>query len=122
MTPAAAKSKGRRLQQWVRDMLLKAFPALAADDVKSTSMGAGGEDVQLSPAARKLFPYSVECKSRKNLKTIYDMLEQAKKHGKGFPLVVLKADRQAPIVLVDAEHFIELTRALAMTERTVVYA
>ena len=62
--PSSSKAKGRRLQQAVRDGILEAFPALEPDDVKSTSMGAGGEDVQLSPAARKLFPYQIECKPK----------------------------------------------------------
>ena len=59
MKPQSAKAKGRNLQKWVRDLLLENFPTLEADDVRSTSMGAGGEDVQLSPAARKLFKFSV---------------------------------------------------------------
>lgn len=66
MKPASAKAKGRKLQQDIRDLLLKYSPSLEPDDVKSTSMGAGGEDVQLSPAARKQYPVSIECKSRAN--------------------------------------------------------
>ena len=62
MKAQSAKAKGRKLQQVVRDGVLKRFPSLEPDDVRSTSMGAGGEDVQLSPVARRLFPYQVECK------------------------------------------------------------
>jgi len=62
-TIQSRKSKGRRLQQFVRDMILENFDHLEPDDVRSTSMGAGGEDVLLSPAARKVFPFSVECKN-----------------------------------------------------------
>jgi len=64
MTPQSAKQKGRLLQQWVRDKLLEYAPELEPDDIKSTSMGAGGEDVQLSPAARKMYPYQIECLER----------------------------------------------------------
>lgn len=53
---SSAKAKGRRHQQWVRDKIYETFPVLEDGDVRSTSMGAGGEDLQLSPAARRLFP------------------------------------------------------------------
>ena len=44
-------------------MLLALAPSLEPDDIKSTSMGAGGEDVQLSPAARAVYPIQIECKN-----------------------------------------------------------
>ena len=57
MKTASAKAKGRNLQKWVASKLLDAAKALEPDDIKSTSMGAGGEDVMLSPAARKIYPW-----------------------------------------------------------------
>lgn len=79
------------------------------DDVRSTSMGAGGEDIQLSPAARKLFPFSVECKAFKSF-AIYKVMEQAEANcPEGIqPLAVIKADRQKPLAVVDAEYFFTL--------------
>jgi hypothetical protein len=107
MKPSSAKQKGRSYQQWVRDKILEHFPALEPDDVKSTSMGAGGEDVQLSPAARKLFPYTIECKSYEKI-AVYKWYEQAKTH-KGYePLVFMKGNRKQPLVLMNAEYFIKL--------------
>ncbi len=101
----SAKAKGRNLQKWTRDLILGLFPSLEPDDVKSTGMGQSGEDIQLSPAARKKIPYSIEAKSR-NKMVVYSMYEQAEANsGKHQPLVVLKADRKKPLVLVDAEHF-----------------
>lgn len=64
MKPSSAKAKGRKLQQQVRDLILETFSDLEPDDVRSTSMGAGGEDVLLSPLARRKFPFSVECKNQ----------------------------------------------------------
>jgi len=105
MKTQSKKAKGRNLQKYVRDLILKTFPKLEPDDVKSTSMGAGGEDVQLSPAARKLFPYSVECKSLKAI-AVYKYYEQAQANaGKYEPLVVIKANHKKPLVLLDAEYF-----------------
>ena len=45
-----------------RDIILSTFTDLAPDDVRSTSMGSSGVDIQLSPAAAAVFPYSVECR------------------------------------------------------------
>lgn len=108
MTPASAKQKGRKLQQFARDAILATFPELEPDDVRSTSMGAGGEDLQLSPAARARFPYTVECKARAGLGTLYGWFGQAKGHGKGTPLLILKGDRQEPLAVISLAHFLEL--------------
>ena len=55
MKTRSAKQKGRRLQQNVRDLLLEALSEyLEEDDIRSTSMGAPGEDLLLSPLARKI--------------------------------------------------------------------
>lgn len=83
---------------------------LEPDDVKSTSMGASGEDVQLSPKARATIPISVECKARKSFKTFYDYYDQAKGQGKGEPVVVIKQDRAIPLALVDAVFLMRLLR------------
>lgn len=103
---SSAKAKGRNLQKWTRDIILELCPSLEFDDVKSTSMGASGEDVQMSPAARKLMPFSIECKARKSI-AVYSFYDQAKQNAPKAmePLVVLKADRKKPLVVVDAEYF-----------------
>ena len=72
----SCKGKGRRLQQAVARDIIAAFDHLQEDDVRSTSMGAGGEDVQLSPAARAAMPYSIECKNTEL--NLWGVLEQCK--------------------------------------------
>ena len=110
MKAQSAKAKGRKLQQAVRDAILATFPRLEPDDVRSTSMGAGGEDVQLSPAARKLFPYSVECKNLVKI-AVFNYYEQSKTNcGDSEPLVVIKQNRSKPLAVVDLDHFMELVR------------
>ena len=111
LTPQSAKAKGRRFQQWCRDKILSTFPKLEPDDCRSTSMGASGEDIQMSPACRRLFPYSVECKNN-NKNAIYKVMEQAEANcPKGStPLALIKADRQKPLAVVDAEHFFKLAK------------
>lgn len=110
MKPQSAKAKGRKLQQWVRDLILESWSDLEGDDVRSTSMGAGGEDVQLSPAARRHFPYSVECKSVEKL-NVWGAYEQAAANaGKHEPLLVMKKNHKKPLVVLDAEAFMELVK------------
>ena len=112
MKPQSAKAKGRNLQKWVRDLLLENFPTLEPDDVRSTSMGCGGEDLQLSPAARKLFRFSIECKNVERL-NVYDAYEQASANsGDHEPLLIMKKNRKKPLVVMDAEHFVELIKKL----------
>ena len=110
MTPASAKAKGRGLQQKVVAAFLAAFPHLEPDDVRSTSMGASGEDVQLSPAARRVIPHHVECKKYAK-HAVYTFYDQATKHGPHRPLVVLEADRRKPLAVVDFDFFVELLQA-----------
>jgi hypothetical protein len=97
-------------QQLVRDLILAKF-SLEPDDVRSTSMGAGGEDVLLSPLARRKVPLSIECKSREKI-AVYGYYEQAEENakGRGEPCVFIKQNRSKPLVIVDAEYFLELLR------------
>lgn len=111
MKTASSKAKGRKLQQLVRDKILDAFPRLEPDDVKSTSMGASGEDIQLSPAARRWFPYSTECKSRATV-SVYAWYQQAKTNSPtGMePLLVIKQNNSKPLVVIDLDSFMELVK------------
>jgi hypothetical protein len=106
---SSSKAKGRNLQQSVRDTILENFPELEPDDCKSTGMGQSGEDVQLSPSARKLLPVSIECKARKSI-VIYSWYHQAKTNCKAGlePVLVVKVDRKRPLVCVDAEYFFKV--------------
>ena len=55
MRPQSAKAKGRRFQQWVRDMLIE-HRDIHPEDIESRSMGAGGEDIMMARDARQKFP------------------------------------------------------------------
>ena len=63
MKTQSAKAKGRRLQQWFRDLLIDKL-GIHKEDIESRSMGAGGEDLIMSRSARNKFPYSIECKNQ----------------------------------------------------------
>jgi hypothetical protein len=107
----SAKAKGRLGQQEVRDKLLETFPDLHPDDIKSTVMGDSGEDIQLSPAARKIIPLSIEVKRRKNdLKTVYNYIDQASSHKGGEPVVFYRSDRKPWVVMIGMEHYMSLLK------------
>lgn len=72
-------------------------------------MGNNGEDVTLSNIARQSFPYQVECKSLAKI-AVYKMYEQARTHGKHEPVLFIKQNRSKPLVVIDAEHFVELVK------------
>ena len=110
MKPQSAKAKGRKLQQTVRDLILETWDTLEEDDVRSTSMGCGGLDVQLSPAAQKKFPYAVEAKNCERL-NVWGAYEQATANsGKLEPLLVMKKNRKKPLAVLDLDAFMELVR------------
>lgn len=108
MKVQSAKAKGRKLQQWVRDKIIGMFQHLTIRDVKSTSMGASGADVQLSEAAFKCFPYSIECKNQAKMKPVYDAYYQAKKQNAGEPLVIIKTNHEPALAIITADHFFSL--------------
>ena len=108
MKTRSAKNKGKRLQNNVRDLILEKFTQLEPDDVRSTTMGDSGEDILSSPAARKLFPFSVECKNQEKL-NIWESYSQAVENSKDYePVVVIKRNNHKPLVVVDAEYFVGL--------------
>ena len=108
MSPRSAKAKGRKLQTWVAEKLLSLLKRVTELDIKSTPMGVNGADVQLSTVAYKQFPYNIECKNTERMTTIYNYYEQAVGHGNsGEPLLIIKMNRQKPLAIVDAEHFME---------------
>ena len=112
MKTQSAKSKGRRLQQWIRDLLIEKLE-IHPEDIESRSMGAGGEDLIMARAARESFPYSVECKNQEKI-NIWEAYKQAEDNSKDYePIVVLKRNNQKPLILVDAEYFVNLHNSVA---------
>ena len=108
MKPRSAKNKGKRLQNKVRDLILEKFNTLEVDDVRSITMGDSGEDILLSPAARKVFPFSVECKNQEKL-NIWEALDQAEGNsGKHTPLVIFKRNRSKTYAVLEFEELLQL--------------
>lgn len=87
------------------------FPELTKNDVRSTSMGASGTDLQLSTAALKLMPYSVECKSHAQM-AVYGMFDQCMDNclPDTDPLLVIKVNHKEPLAVITLEHFFDLVK------------
>jgi hypothetical protein len=95
-----------------------AFPQLEPGDVESTSMGAAGADLKLSPAARKLFPYYSECKNVEAL-NMWAAFEQARSGAQRYgerhevfliPLLVTRKNNTSPVAVIPLDHFFDLLK------------
>ena len=109
MKPNSRKAKGRYLQNIVRDRIIKLYPVLGKDDIRTSLMSETGADIKLtSHTSRKLFPYSIECKNRQDFKTLYNYFNQARRHVALEPLLCVKMNRERPLAIVDLEHLFQL--------------
>ena len=107
MKTQSAKAKGRRFQQWVRNLLIEEL-SVQPEDIEARSMGAGGEDLIMARAAREKFPYSIECKNQESL-NVWKSYQQAESNsGDHEPILFIKRNNQKPLVVVDAEYFVRL--------------
>ena len=108
MNCRSAKAKGRKLQNFLRDLLKQAFPSLREDDIKSQTMGMCGEDIVFSPAAQDKIPYSFECKNQERIQ-LWAALGQAEENcGDRVPILVIKRNRSEPYAVVPLNVFMGL--------------
>ena len=81
---------------------------LETNDIESQVMGMSGEDVVLSPAAKRVIPYSFECKNKERL-DLWKSLEQAESNSQERnPVLVFKRNRSKVYVAIEFDHFIEM--------------
>ena len=73
-------------------------------------MGESGIDVQLSPAARKLFPWGIECKNQEAI-SIWKCLKQAEIAADDEdlkPLLVFKRNKSKVYAVLELQDFFDL--------------
>ena len=110
MSTRSGKAKGRRLQNEVRALLEESFPELEDGDIRTAIMGSNGEDIILSPAARKLIPYSIECKNQEAL-NIWSALKQAEENSDVWaPMVIFKRNRSKTYAVLEIDKLLELLK------------
>ena len=111
MKTSSAKAKGRKLQDWVRQKLIEYLGEDHTHDlheeITTAIMGEHGADVKLSQACSHLFPFSIECKNQEKFHSLYKMVDQASNHSRFPPLAFIKMNRRKPLVVLDAEQFLE---------------
>ncbi len=110
MKTSSAKAKGRNLQKYVVSRILHYFKDLETDDVSSRSMGASGEDILLSPRARRCLPISLECKSHARYAIYKDYLQAQNNCGDNAPVVIIKQNNSKPLALMDLEYFLKVMK------------
>ena len=73
-------------------------------------MGESGEDIKLSPAARRKIPYSFECKNTERLQ-IWQAIEQAEGNcNDRVPIVVFKRNRSKTYLTIELDNLIDKIR------------
>ena len=103
--------KGKKLQRILRDKLLSAFPDhLGPKDIKVAKTGQNGEDLKISRNGRRLIPYQFECKNQEKFKILYSFYDQACKHGKLEPVLVIKQNTRRSLAVIDLDQFIDLIK------------
>lgn len=120
MKSKSAKDKGRRAVLELRERLLKGAPELSEGDVEVKTTSAPGEDLWLSPAARKAYPFVFEVKNVEKL-NVWDAIAQADAHALGTPYapaLVFKRNRSDMYVAVRLDDFIRLLRRFFLISET----
>jgi hypothetical protein len=109
MKARSAKNKGKRLQNLVRDKLIEMYPDLEGD-IASQIMGVTGEDIVLTPHAKRLIPYSFECKNVEKL-NVWKSFEQCKTNsGKRTPILVIKKNRETPKIVMELDEWLNIIK------------
>lgn len=111
ITRASAKARGRGLQNWVCEQIAERLEMPWGKDelIASREGGQTGTDVRLLGYAREAFPYSIECKNQETW-SVPAWIRQAKENrleGTDW-LLILKRNYVPPVVVMDAERFIDL--------------
>jgi hypothetical protein len=107
MKTSSCKAKGRRLSQLVKDRILESFPVLQSDDIIVQSSGVTGEDLVLSPKAREMVPFSIECKNQEKV-NVWQSFEQCTENAmRGEPLLIIARNRTKPLAILDLDCLME---------------
>lgn len=119
---SSAKAKGRSFQQKIRDMFLEIGHEIAVvrtnlsseeidEGIESRQMGGAGEDIRfLTPTARKMFPFYIECKAHRTGFNPHKMMEQLLELAPLTPLLFHKCDRGRSLVTLEADVLLGLIK------------
>ncbi len=119
ITSKSAKQKARRAQQKVADILIESLH-LQPEDVESITMGQSGQDIRLTEAARKRWPFhAMEVTSSLN-QSVWAKFTQAEEHakkqktgkvpGNGRAILVFKKNNTPLFAMLTFEDLVEAIR------------
>ena len=81
-----------------------------SDAIGQAHLGETGEDIKLSPAARRQIPYSFECKNQEKI-NIWESLNQAEENSGDYPpVLIFKRNRSKTYAVLELEDFIDLIK------------
>ena len=102
--------KGRKLQNLLREKILKTFRHLKKYDVQVAGTGSNDPDIKLSRIAKRLVPYQFECKSQQRMKTIYKWKRQSEKNTNLDGVLVMRMNGKNPLAVIDMDLFFDLIK------------
>jgi hypothetical protein len=113
MLTSSRKSKGRLLQNLVVLKFRELFEGiLEKDDIKPAIMGTSGVDTVLSPSAKNLIVFDIECKNVEKLigATLQNAIDQAESNSSDerIPLLIFKKNNSEEYVLLKFHDFLGL--------------
>ena len=108
MLARSGKAKGKLLEKLIVAKIKEVF-SFDEEDIRCTIGQERGHDIKLSRRARVKFPYAIEAKNRENFTGIYTAYAQAEQNAENLiPLLVIKSNRQKPLVILDFDYFLTL--------------
>ena len=120
--PSSAKAKGRRLQNYVCQVLseITGIPWGKDELIAPREMGQSGPDIRLIGEARKLINIAFECKNEEKWK-VPEYIRQAKEQKwddvDHWTVVVSKNRQKIPYVIIDMDFFKELLKLYVDSRR-----
>jgi len=118
MKTRSRKNKGVRLQNYVREQIIKTF-GLEESEVKPAIMGESGVDIHLSSKAKSFFPFSIECKNQErwNIPLFWKQAVTNAEDGT-YPLLVVKKNRHEALAVLRFEDFLQVIKDVKKEVRT----
>ena len=110
MSPKYNTRKGRKLQNLVREKILKTFRHLKKADVQVAGTGANGPDIRLSRIAKRLCCYQFEVKSQQRMKTIYKWKKQSEKNTNLDGVLIMRMNKKDPLAVINMDLFFDLIK------------
>ncbi|MFA5744082.1 MAG: hypothetical protein WC936_04650 [Candidatus Nanoarchaeia archaeon] len=110
---SSGKSKGRELQKYVASSICESF-MLPESEAVSRPMGSPGSDIIMSERARKVFPFSIECKRQESLNVGIWMDQTCANAAKDHlaPLLVIRQNHDKAVAVILTKHLMAIVEGV----------